>query len=112
EHGFSALVEVRRGEIVRQLLFDTGVTPDGCVENLRRLGRDAADIEVIVCSHGHFDHTTGLSGLINRLGSTNLPVLIHPEFWTRRRIAIPGLDPFELPTTSGPALIGAGFEIV
>ena len=29
QHGFSALVEVRKGGRVRQLLFDTGVTPDG-----------------------------------------------------------------------------------
>jgi 7,8-dihydropterin-6-yl-methyl-4-(beta-D-ribofuranosyl)aminobenzene 5'-phosphate synthase len=112
EHGFSTLVEVRRGPTVRQLLFDTGVTPNGCVENLRRLGKDPTDIEVIVCSHGHFDHTTGLSGLINRLGGTNLPVLIHPEFWARRRIAVPGLEPFELPTTSRSALVDAGFDIV
>ena len=68
QHGFSALVEVRKGSQVRRLLFDTGVTPDGCADNLRRLGRDPAGIEAIVCSHGHFDHTTGLSGLIARLG--------------------------------------------
>ena len=112
EHGFSALVEVRKGDTVHRLLFDTGLTPDGCVENLRRLGRDPGDIEVIVCSHGHFDHTTGLSGLIDRLGRTNMPVLIHPEFWSQRRIAIPGADPFELPTTSQRALRDAGFDIV
>ena len=67
EHGFSALVEIRKGNSVHRLLFDTGLTPDGCVDNLRRLGRDPGDIEVIVCSHGHFDHATGLSGLIDRL---------------------------------------------
>ncbi|HEX6311562.1 MAG TPA: MBL fold metallo-hydrolase, partial [Acidimicrobiia bacterium] len=112
EHGFSALVEVRKGDTVHRLLFDAGLTPTGCVENLRRLGRDPGDLEVIVCSHGHFDHTTGLSGLIERLGRTNLPVVIHPEFWTRRRIAIPGVEPVELPTTSRRALEGAGFDIV
>ncbi len=112
EHGFSVLVEVRKAGSVHHLLFDTGVTPEGCVENLRRLGRDPGDIEAIVCSHGHFDHTTGLSGLVDRLGRTNLPVIIHPEFWTQRRIAIPGAEPFELPTTSRGALEGAGFTIV
>ncbi|MGH3404906.1 MAG: hypothetical protein ACRDRJ_20720 [Streptosporangiaceae bacterium] len=35
QHGFSALVEVRKGSQVRRLLFDTGLTPAGCVENLR-----------------------------------------------------------------------------
>jgi 7,8-dihydropterin-6-yl-methyl-4-(beta-D-ribofuranosyl)aminobenzene 5'-phosphate synthase len=112
QHGFSALVEVRKGGQVHRLLFDTGVTPDGCVGNLRRLGRDPADIEAIVCSHGHFDHTTGLSGLIGRLGRAGLPVLIHPEFWTRRRLAIPGGEPFELPTTSRRGLEEAGFAVI
>jgi 7,8-dihydropterin-6-yl-methyl-4-(beta-D-ribofuranosyl)aminobenzene 5'-phosphate synthase len=112
EHGFSALVEIRKAGTVHRLLFDTGLTPEGCVENLRRLGRDCGDIEAIVCSHGHFDHTTGLSGLIDRLGRPNLPVIIHPEFWTQRRITIPGSEPFELPTTSRRALEDAGFDIV
>jgi hypothetical protein len=35
-------------------------------------------------------------------------VLIRPEFWNRRRLAIPGREPFELPTTSRRALQGAG----
>ena len=38
QHGFSALVEVRKGSQVRRLLFDTGLTPDGCAENLRLAG--------------------------------------------------------------------------
>jgi len=112
QHGFSALVEIRKGGQTHRLLFDTGVTPSGCADNLRRLGQDVAGIEAIVCSHGHFDHTTGLSGLIRRLGRANLPVLIHPEFWSRRRLAIPGREPFELPTTSRSALAGAGFDVI
>ena len=112
QHGFSALVEVRKGGRVRRLLFDTGITPDGCAGNLRRLGQDPAGIEAIVCSHGHFDHTTGLSGLIGQFGRANLPVLIHPGFWARRRLAIPGGEPFELPTTSRRALEEVGFGII
>jgi 7,8-dihydropterin-6-yl-methyl-4-(beta-D-ribofuranosyl)aminobenzene 5'-phosphate synthase len=112
EHGFSALVEIRKGHTVHRLLFDTGLTPTGCVDNLRRLGHDPRDLEAIVCSHGHFDHTTGLSGLIDHIGRSNLPVVIHPEFWARRRLAIPGVDPIELPTTSRRALEDAGFDIL
>jgi 7,8-dihydropterin-6-yl-methyl-4-(beta-D-ribofuranosyl)aminobenzene 5'-phosphate synthase len=29
-----------------------------------------------------------------------MPVLIHPHFWRRRRIVLPGREPIELPTTS------------
>jgi 7,8-dihydropterin-6-yl-methyl-4-(beta-D-ribofuranosyl)aminobenzene 5'-phosphate synthase len=112
QHGFSALVQIRKGGQEHRLLFDTGLTPAGCVENLLRLGQDPAGIEAIVCSHGHFDHTTGLSGLIGRLGRAGLPVLIHPEFWARRRLAFPGREPFELPATSRHALEEAGFDVI
>lgn len=112
EHGFSALVTVRRGDRAHTLLFDAGVSPDGVVENMRRLGLTPKDVEVIVLSHGHFDHTAGLAGLIRALGQPNLPVIIHPEFWSRRRLAVPGEEPREIPTTSRSALRGAGFEIV
>jgi 7,8-dihydropterin-6-yl-methyl-4-(beta-D-ribofuranosyl)aminobenzene 5'-phosphate synthase len=113
EHGFSALVEVETAEgAVHRLLFDTGVSPDGMVENLRRLSLDPTTAEVVVCSHGHFDHVGGLDGLIRRLGGPlNLPIVIHPEFWSQRRVAVPGRDPWELPTPSRPALEGAGFDI-
>jgi 7,8-dihydropterin-6-yl-methyl-4-(beta-D-ribofuranosyl)aminobenzene 5'-phosphate synthase len=112
EHGFSALVTVRSGEHVHRFLFDTGVTPDGMIENMRRLDLSPKDVEVIVLSHGHFDHTAGLDGFIRSVGRPNLPVLIHPEFWTRRRLNIPGRTPIVLPSTSRGALEGAGFEII
>jgi 7,8-dihydropterin-6-yl-methyl-4-(beta-D-ribofuranosyl)aminobenzene 5'-phosphate synthase len=65
-----------------------------------------------VLSHGHSDHTTGLDGFIRAVGRRSLPVLIHPDFWNRRRLMIPGRDPVELPTTSRRALEGAGFTII
>jgi 7,8-dihydropterin-6-yl-methyl-4-(beta-D-ribofuranosyl)aminobenzene 5'-phosphate synthase len=77
EHGFSVLVTVTKGGREYRFLFDAGTSPDGVIENMRRLDIDPSSIEVIVCSHGHFDHTTGLDGLIRALGPVNLPVLIH-----------------------------------
>ena len=112
EHGFSALVTIAKGDRETSVLFDAGRTPDGLVENMRRLELSPGNIDIIVLSHGHWDHVTGMDGLVGQLGSANMPVLIHPEFWTRRRLAFPGRDPVELPTTSKSALQGAGFEIV
>jgi len=112
QHGFSAHLSVRKGAVTHTLLFDTGITPTGCVDNLDRLGLDPADIEAIVLSHGHFDHTAGLSGLVDRLGMSAMPVVIHPEFWTRRRLAIPGMNPIAMPTTSRRGLEDAGFSII
>ena len=112
EHGFSALVTAEKGGRKRTVLYDSGVTPDGMVENMRRMDLSPKDVETVVLSHGHFDHTTGLEGFIGAIGGrANLPVLIHPDFWSRRRIAIPAREPFEIPSTSRGALLGAGFEI-
>jgi 7,8-dihydropterin-6-yl-methyl-4-(beta-D-ribofuranosyl)aminobenzene 5'-phosphate synthase len=112
EPGFSALVRFEKDGREHSLLFDTGVSPTGAVENMRRLGLSLHDVEAIVLSHGHWDHVTGMEGVARTLGRARLPVLIHPEFWSRRRISFPGLDPAELPSTSRSALEGAGFEIV
>jgi 7,8-dihydropterin-6-yl-methyl-4-(beta-D-ribofuranosyl)aminobenzene 5'-phosphate synthase len=112
EHGFSVLVTVRKNGSDHQILFDAGASPDGVVDNMRRLQVDPSGIAAIVCSHGHFDHTTGLDGLIRRLGRTNLPVLVHPDFWRRRRLVIPGHDPHEIPATSRRALDEAGFQVI
>jgi 7,8-dihydropterin-6-yl-methyl-4-(beta-D-ribofuranosyl)aminobenzene 5'-phosphate synthase len=113
EHGFSVLVTVTKAGQQHRFLFDTGTSPDGVVENMRRLDVDPSSIEAIVCSHGHFDHTAGLDGLIRTLGRVNLPVLIHPHFWRRRRVLLPGRDqPWEIPSTSRQALAGAGFEVI
>ena len=112
EHGFSMMVTVERGDRRSHIVFDTGMTPDGMTGNMRRLGVDAGDVEVVVLSHGHFDHTTGLDGFVRTVGRPNIPVVIHPGLWTQRRLNIPGIDPIEIPTMSKRALIGAGFEIV
>jgi 7,8-dihydropterin-6-yl-methyl-4-(beta-D-ribofuranosyl)aminobenzene 5'-phosphate synthase len=63
EHGFSALVSVRRGTSTTRLLFGTGISPDAMVTNAGRLGADLSQIQAVVLSHGHFDHTGGLAGL-------------------------------------------------
>ena len=104
EHGFSVLVTVERGGTAHRILFDAGLSPDALVTNMRRLGLDPGDVEIIVLSHGHSDHTTGLDGFIRAVGRASVPVLIHPDFWNRRRLVIPGRDPVELPTTSRQAL--------
>ena len=113
EHGFSALVTVTRGDQTHRLLFDAGVSPDGMVDNMSRFDVPVADVEAVVLSHGHFDHTTGLDGLARALGRpARLPVVLHPGAFTRRRLAIPGRDPFELPTLTKRSLGTAGFEVL
>ena len=111
EHGLSFLVSVAQGDGHRTVLFDTGSTVNGLVHNLRVLGVEPAGIETIALSHGHFDHTIGLNGLAQRLQPLP-PLVVHPDFWLRRRVALPKREPYELPTTSEEKVRAAGFPVI
>ncbi len=51
EHGFSALITFTKDDVEHRVLFDTGLTPNGMVGNMRRLSLSPKDIEVIVLSN-------------------------------------------------------------
>ena len=112
EHGYSALVELRRGGRTTTVLYDAGLSPFGVRDNMRRLRIDPRDIEAAVMSHGHYDHTTGLQGVIEDLGRSGVPMVLHPDFWNRRRIRIDGTETVEIPTPSRAWMEGAGVQVV
>lgn len=110
EHGFAALVTVRRSDRTSTLLFDTGISPTGMTENAARLDVDWSAVQAVVLSHGHFDHAGGFAGLAT--ATRSLPMTVHPGIWAQRRLAVPGVEPFEFPTLSRRALEGEGFEVL
>jgi 7,8-dihydropterin-6-yl-methyl-4-(beta-D-ribofuranosyl)aminobenzene 5'-phosphate synthase len=112
EHGFAALITTRRGTETHTLLFDTGVSPNGLADNMERLGLTASDIEVLVLSHNHFDHAGGLLGLARLRRRAGLPITVHPDVWSPRRVAVPGAPAWELPTLSRRSLEQEGFEVI
>ena len=67
EWGFSALVEVDG----RKILFDTGQHPDTVLRNAREIGIDLSDVQDVVLSHFHGDHTGGLLTLRTELSKRN-----------------------------------------
>lgn len=59
EWGFAALVEADG----HRILFDTGARPDTVLNNARELGVDLRNVNDVVLSHNHRDHTGGLMTL-------------------------------------------------
>ncbi|MEA2059362.1 MAG: MBL fold metallo-hydrolase [Thermodesulfobacteriota bacterium] len=59
--GFSALVEAHG----KTILFDTGASGRILLSNMKKLGIDPGKIEDVFISHGHFDHTGGLSAFLD-----------------------------------------------
>jgi 7,8-dihydropterin-6-yl-methyl-4-(beta-D-ribofuranosyl)aminobenzene 5'-phosphate synthase len=112
EHGFSALVTIRRGATTSTLIFDAGLSPDAMVTNADRLGVDITQARAMILSHGHFDHAGGLIGLAGKRGRRALPMVVHPAAWTRRRMAVPGMEPQLFPTLSPRALEAEGFALI
>jgi 7,8-dihydropterin-6-yl-methyl-4-(beta-D-ribofuranosyl)aminobenzene 5'-phosphate synthase len=77
EHGFSVLVTVYQGENKHTILFDTGYTKMGVLHNMAILGVNIEEIEAIVLSHGHMDHTGTLHGILDKISHT-IPLVVHP----------------------------------
>jgi len=71
EHGLAVLLEGRG----RRLLFDTG---QGRVlrNNAQQLGCSLEQLDAIVLSHGHYDHTGGLAEVLRLPGQP--AVYVHP----------------------------------
>jgi 7,8-dihydropterin-6-yl-methyl-4-(beta-D-ribofuranosyl)aminobenzene 5'-phosphate synthase len=67
EWGYAALVEVDG----KKVLFDTGANPDTVLKNAKTLGIDLSDVEDVVVSHHHSDHTGGLLALRRALMEKN-----------------------------------------
>ena len=71
EWGFAALVKTRiegqEGE--HCVLWDTGRYPETVLQNATSLGVDLSCVKDIVLSHFHFDHTGGLSRVLEHLSA-------------------------------------------
>lgn len=80
-HGLALLVRARSGEVTRNLLVDTGPTARVALANMQRLGVNSQDIDSIVLTHCHTDHTGGLVGIVKAVDRTALPIIAHPSLF-------------------------------
>jgi 7,8-dihydropterin-6-yl-methyl-4-(beta-D-ribofuranosyl)aminobenzene 5'-phosphate synthase len=98
EHGFSVWIESQG----RHILFDTGQGP-ALKANADALGVDLALTEMLVLSHGHYDHTGGISTVIQAAGEVD--VYCHPAFRIKRYALKAGkAEAIHIPQTSAGAL--------
>ncbi len=107
EHGLSFLIEIGG----RRVLFDTGQT-ELLLDNARALGCSLQDLDAVVMSHGHYDHTGGLAAVCRQSPAARLflgPAALAPKF---------GVNPdasaryIGMPEEAKKALADAGTKLV
>ena len=84
EHGLSMLVTAYRGKEKHTVLFDTGYTSVGVPHNVEFLEVNLGQVEALVLSHAHMDHTGSLFTVLERIGKS-IPLVVHPDafVWPR-----------------------------
>jgi 7,8-dihydropterin-6-yl-methyl-4-(beta-D-ribofuranosyl)aminobenzene 5'-phosphate synthase len=60
----------------KKILFDTGYS-DAFLANAGKMGINLRDLDYVVLSHGHFDHTGGLLPLVNHLIEAKINSIPH-----------------------------------
>jgi 7,8-dihydropterin-6-yl-methyl-4-(beta-D-ribofuranosyl)aminobenzene 5'-phosphate synthase len=72
--GFSAALKTGK----RIILFDTGMYDKNLANNLDAAGLKPEDIDAVVLSHNHNDHTNGLPSILSK--NHKVPVYIHSKW--------------------------------
>lgn len=72
--GFSCFIKTKE----RNILFDTGWDGDILISNMKLLGINPKDIDLVVISHSHWDHCGGLARLLSL--NPNLKIYIPHSF--------------------------------
>jgi len=114
EWGQSLLVEADG----LRILFDTGPSRH-IIDNAKILGIELGNIDRIVISHGHYDHTGGLKAVLALIkGSGNRPqgieVIAHPDMFQEKHFYLKGLPAKEIgipDTRSELEALGARFNL-
>jgi 7,8-dihydropterin-6-yl-methyl-4-(beta-D-ribofuranosyl)aminobenzene 5'-phosphate synthase len=75
EWGLSVLIETDSAKI----LLDTG-TSISAVHNAESLGINLSEVDKIVLSHGHGDHTGGLREMLREMRK-EVEIIAHPDVW-------------------------------
>jgi 7,8-dihydropterin-6-yl-methyl-4-(beta-D-ribofuranosyl)aminobenzene 5'-phosphate synthase len=76
--GHGECFHIAMGE--KQALLDTGLSGRKLMHNVKRLGVNVDDIDKLVFSHGHMDHTGGLKSFLkSRTAQKPVQIVAHPS---------------------------------
>ncbi|MGB9659973.1 MAG: MBL fold metallo-hydrolase [Nitrososphaerales archaeon] len=108
QHGLSLLLEINLTDSKRvNILMDTGPSPDTVLHNVDALNIDLRIVDIIFLSHGHYDHTSGLIGILGRIGKKVL-LMAHPSVFEPKLKIEPYLKYIGSPFTPSTVELAGG----
>jgi len=98
EHGLSILIQTQEGEKKEDHLLDCGKSSSTLLHNIAAYGIELANLSLktIILSHGHYDHTGGLKGLLENT-SQRIPIIGHPDVFAQRISYVRGFRTISCP---------------
>lgn len=78
EHGLSLFVEFEG----KKILFDTGQS-DHFIDNAKKLNKDINQLDYVIGSHGHYDHSGGVIALSHIL-KRRIPMCVGAEYFHKK----------------------------
>jgi 7,8-dihydropterin-6-yl-methyl-4-(beta-D-ribofuranosyl)aminobenzene 5'-phosphate synthase len=85
EHGISILIEIHYEGEKNYFLLDTAQTSYTLLHNMKKMEIEPSEIKIdtVFLSHGHYDHTGGLKGLLEEYEG-RIPIIGHPDVFAQR----------------------------
>ncbi len=97
EFGWSSLVKIRKGGKTYAILFDTGLGKNALLHNAKAVKVDLREVEAVVISHGHPDHTAASLETVAAINRDELPLILHPKALSKRALILPGGQRIDFP---------------
>ncbi len=91
QHGLSFLIEGKSEQATLQVIMDVGQDYDALCNNMEKLNVDVGQIDAVVLSHCHYDHTSGVAALLTQTKKRGVPVIAHPHIFRAHFINTPVL---------------------
>ncbi len=98
DHGLSILIELFYPDKKHRILFDMGNNSIAFLHNINQMKIDMRNIDYIVISHGHYDHTGGLIEAL-KLIQRKIPIILHPDAFSKKLALKPKLRYIGMPFT-------------
>jgi 7,8-dihydropterin-6-yl-methyl-4-(beta-D-ribofuranosyl)aminobenzene 5'-phosphate synthase len=96
EHGLCLMITVSVNKENHTILLDAGYSNIAVLHNLNFLDLTLENLEAVVLSHGHMDHTGSLKEILE-LAGRGTRLIVHPDAFSNRVLHLPTGDVLNFP---------------